>query len=332
MVPPIAKLRMSVVIATFNRAELLSNCLRSLQEQILFPEAFEIIVVDNNSTDDTQKMAGSFSKHFPNYAVLGEERQGLSHARNRGWRVAKSEYVAFIDDDAKVPPDWLEKVIAVIDEYHPDVLGGPIYPYYTTEKPAWFKDEYEIRMHQDHSGWMEKGFISGSNMIFKRAVLEELGGFDVRYGMRGGQIAYGEDTEMIKRARERGKKIYYSVEIAVQHHVPPHKMDIIYALTAAYRKGTTTSDLWEEGAKKVEMAIFPDIIDEIFLQLNSAAQGNGWDKKRYPSRENYLYETCLPRLFRLGILVGAAKKYGWFNKTLWDIVRNWAVGRLRGGW
>ena len=317
---------LSAVVCTYNRCGLLQNLLESMCAQSMPKERLEVIVVDNNSTDNTLEMAYSFEKKFLHYRVLQESQQGPSHARNKGWREAKGEYVAFIDDDAKVPSDWMANVFAVIEAQTPDVLGGPIYPYYETEKPLWFKDEYEIRLIQNHSGWLAEGHLSGSNMIFRRELFDEMGGFDTDYGMTAGRLSYGEDTEIIKRARAQGKKIYYSLDIAVQHHVPQHKMDLFYAMTAAFRNGKATSDLWWGGDAPLEM--LPAILDSLFAKLDESLDASNRNKERYPFRENYIYENCFADITSLGAMVGYAEKYGYAGQKLFEIVK----GRLKKRW
>jgi len=136
----------SVVVCTYNHSFLLKNCVTSLYEQTLAKDKYEIIVVDNNSKDDTAEVVKAF-KNDELIRYIFEEQQGLSHARNRGVSEAYGSYIAFIDDDAKAAPDWLEVAFQILNSTQPalDCLGGPCYPFYLSEKPKWFLDEYEIR-------------------------------------------------------------------------------------------------------------------------------------------------------------------------------------------
>jgi hypothetical protein len=235
--------------------------------------------------------------------------------------VAQGEYVAFLDDDAKASTNWIEVLLGIVSEHHPDIVGGPIYPYYTTPKPEWFKDEYEIRIHQKETGWMRSGFISGSNLVIRRALLEEISGFDTRYGMSGGELAYGEDTEFVKRARKAGKSIYYSLDLAVLHHVPHQKMDVLYAMNAAFRRGLTTHSLWSDGFGPAEVVKLYRTLDDLFTKLHDAVSDEKFDKKRYPFRESYIFETCLPDIQSLGGLVGNAKRCKRIGHRFFDFIK-----------
>lgn len=135
----------SVILCTYNRADLLATALQTLCEQSLDKREYEVIVVDNNSADETRQVAEAFCRDYANVRYVFETRQGLSHARNRGWREARGEYVAYTDDDCKLPSQWLAVAKQVIEEISPGVLGGPYFAFYNTPKPRWFKDSYGSR-------------------------------------------------------------------------------------------------------------------------------------------------------------------------------------------
>ena len=103
-------IKISVIVCTYNRAYLLKNCLRSLVDQLVETSTFEVIIVNNNATDDTEEVAKSFTEKYPNFRYIIEPNQGLSNARNRGYKEAKGEYVAYIDDDARAYTDWVENI------------------------------------------------------------------------------------------------------------------------------------------------------------------------------------------------------------------------------
>ncbi|MFH1754161.1 MAG: glycosyltransferase family A protein, partial [Candidatus Latescibacterota bacterium] len=103
--------KLSVIVCTYNRSPLLVSCLDSLVNQTLPVTNFEIVLVNNNSTDDTQAIAERYAGGHGNIRVINELKQGLSHARNRGWQEAKGKYVAYIDDDAKTLSDWAGRVV-----------------------------------------------------------------------------------------------------------------------------------------------------------------------------------------------------------------------------
>lgn len=224
----------TVIICTYNREDRLRACIDSLLEQTCPQDRFDILVVDNNSTDGTHAYVRELASAHPNIRYVKETNQGLSHARNRGAREAETEWLAYLDDDAKAAAGYVENALAIIRDKQPDILGGPILPYYTSPKPGWFKDEYEIRRYTTESKFSDACRISGSNFVLPKRLLEQLGGFDTGLGMKGETQAFGEDADLLERYRAATEKdrqrVYYALECNVYHHVPAYKMRIPYML------------------------------------------------------------------------------------------------------
>lgn len=223
----------SVVVCTYNREDLITGCLDSLADQTADPSSFEVLVIDNNSTDNTNHLVRNYLR-LSNMRLISEPMQGLSHARNRGLREAKGDYVAYLDDDARAEPHYIENILKLLDQFSDsvDCYGGPILPFYTTEKPAWFKDEYEIRRLRTEAGFEEKGkTFSGSNMIWKKTLIEQLGRFNTEVGIRGDLLILGEETLLFDKLWDnRGARLYYSPELIVYHWVPDIKLKVRYQL------------------------------------------------------------------------------------------------------
>src|ERR1019366_9141445 len=122
--------RISAVVCTYNRAELLPRALDSLATQALPAGQFEIILVDDGSSDATRAVAADFARRAPNFVAIHHVNRGLGAARNTGWRAARAPLIAFLDDDAIAPPEWLDTIcrrFAAADA-RVAVLGGPIDP------------------------------------------------------------------------------------------------------------------------------------------------------------------------------------------------------------
>ncbi|MDH3661367.1 MAG: glycosyltransferase, partial [Alphaproteobacteria bacterium] len=130
----------SVVVCTYNRADLLRVCLDSLTCQNA--GGFEIIVVDNNSTDQTRTVAASFAQRVPPVRYVFEPEQGLSAARNRGWREARGRYVAYVDDECRMPVDWIGNMTETIQAHQPEMLGGPYDACFDGPPPDWYRRPY----------------------------------------------------------------------------------------------------------------------------------------------------------------------------------------------
>ena len=233
---------LSIVVCTYNRKNLLENCLNSIVQQIDVDMAclVDMIVVDNNSGDDTQKFVVSLAKIYPWISYVQERKQGLSHARNRGSEESASLYLCFLDDDSVIVDGYISNVLTALMDESPDILGGPIFPFYVSEKPWWFKDNYETRCHSSKSGYADCP-ISGGNYVIKKDLLVALGGFSSDFGMVATTLSLGEDRELLERYRAATpadkRKIFYSLECSVKHLVPAHKMTISYFIKRAFSSG-----------------------------------------------------------------------------------------------
>lgn len=239
----------SVVVCTYNRANLLPSCLQSLAEQTLDKSLYEVIVVNNNSTDNTQEIAEGFVRRHSNFRLVNEPVQGLSHARNRGYSEAKGEYVAYIDDDAKATSEWCERILNAFKTVSPlpVAVGGQIHPWYETAPPAWFTDDFEIRTWGNEKGFLKPpraqyGF-SGSNMAFPKDVLQAYGGFSLDYGIVGGKLRMGEDAELFTRIYNKEPWFWYDPSIKVFHWVPKRNMRVFYRFWRAYKCGESGANM-----------------------------------------------------------------------------------------
>lgn len=236
-------LDISVVVCTYNRADLLPDCLRSLAEQTLDPHRFEVIVVDNNSTDNTKQVVADFLHKYSHFRLVEESRQGLSHARNCGWKEARGEYVAYVDDDARAVPDWIERIVHNFAEIVPKpiAVGGEIHPFYDVPPPAWFTDDFELRTWGNMSGFLRPpklmiGF-SGSNMAFQRRVLEAYEGFSSSFGMKGAEFGIGEETDLFFKIHLKEPYFWYDPAIRVYHLTPARNMKVRYRARRAFCAG-----------------------------------------------------------------------------------------------
>ena len=230
----------SVVVCTFNRSLLLRKCLESLANQDISVEWYEVIVVDNGSTDDTEEVINEFLTGHKNFRSVNEDRLGLSFSRNRGWNEAIGYYVAFIDDDAIAYPDWVSGIANFIAR-QPDagIFGGPYDAFYLVPRPAWFPPEYGKLDLGEHERCVKLGceWIVGLNMVINKELFNKYGGFDVRLGMTGSKTAYGEEVKFFLSMRDKGIKIFYVPSIRVKHLVAEYKMNLKWLLLSNYSVG-----------------------------------------------------------------------------------------------
>ncbi len=227
----------SIIVCTFNRAEVLPYCLDSLANQNALLDQYEIIVINNNSSDTTQDIVDRYTSRYRNIKMILEQQQGLSHARNTGWKKANSDWVAYIDDDAKAIPGYVERLFHVIKTYPFDCFGGVYIPWYKYQKPRWFKDEYASNITvQDHTGVLVSGYVSGGNFAVKKTLLEEFSGFQPDLGMRPGKIAYGEETLLQMKIRDAGYTIGFDPLLIVEHLVSKEKLSPWWQIKSAYAR------------------------------------------------------------------------------------------------
>lgn len=235
---------LSIIICTYNREKLLKNCLDELFKQMPpYVDSTEIIVVDNNCTDGTASMIQQYCELYPWLKYMHEEKQGLSNARNCGAKAAQGAYLCYLDDDGKPSEKYLAWVHFMLNKHKPDIAGGPVYPYYTTPKPKWFRDEFEIRKHSQSSVMSKKCSISGGNFIIRAILLSELGMFSPEYGMVGNKTRLGDEKALLIRYRStvpvKEQRVYYSLECFIYHHVPQYKMNVFYFLKRGFFSGVS---------------------------------------------------------------------------------------------
>ena len=229
-------IQVSVIIATFNRAGLLPGILGALASQEAPPSlGWEIVVVDNNSSDSTPDVVTSFSRTatIPVRYVF-EPGQGLSRARNRGVREARGSILAFTDDDVLPAPDWIAQVVAAIDRWGAHGVGGRILPRWEAPPPSWITGNWRLLrrlsiMDFDQSRLLalpleRKPQVWGANMAFRRELLDRVGGFDPRLGMLGHRLFRSEEFDLVERALRLGLRIAYDPALTVYHRIGSDRM------------------------------------------------------------------------------------------------------------
>lgn len=302
----------SVIVCTYNREDLLADCLQSLANQTFNPAQHEVIVVDNNSSDNTARVAADFVAGKVNFRLVAEPEQGLSHARNKGLAEAQGEYVAFIDDDARAPENWLKTAASIVAINSPDIFGGPAMPIFGCEIPAWYKESYGIRGNMGETGWINNGHIVGTNIFFRKELLIEYGGFDLELGMKGDRVGYHEETALVHRAFAESKKVYYSKELLVMDRVLDYKLSLAYFVYSKYMAGYDGAKLWG-GDPVGRLSELPDLIDNTMNSFDYALRKR--DSKKYIYPENYIIEKLLPLFIDLGRKVNCFKNQGELENT-----------------
>jgi glycosyltransferase involved in cell wall biosynthesis len=234
----------SVVVPTYNRQDLLSKTLDTLLRQDCRSVRYEVIVVDNNSSDGTRAVAEAFTRQSPDVRYLFEPRQGVSHARNTGIDAAQAPIVAFIDDDVEASPNWITRITEVLGD-HPEIacVGGRIRPRWSQPPPSWLtpqfwgavalQDKSETpHFDADHAS----SCFATANFVCRRSALEEVGGFSPLY-------VRDEDRDLQLRLWAAGKRGLYVDDLEVTTEVPPERLTKRYHRQFWIRSGETRARL-----------------------------------------------------------------------------------------
>ena len=221
----------SVIVPTRNRARLLQACLASLLDQTLSPLNYEICVVDNGSTDDTQEIIKDLAAKYPTHRFVAiiENNPGVSSARNSGIAATSAPLVAFCDDDIVVPADWLERYILHFASLPPETvkIGGELEPVWESPCPDWVTEQMLCLLSAHSSIRSEKARFcrpgSGEalvecNCCYRRGSLESMGGFPVELGRINANLLSGENA-LDYRLVIKGGLFFYDPDILVRHFI-----------------------------------------------------------------------------------------------------------------
>lgn len=246
----------SVIVPTLNRASSLEITLKSICEQTLSSDRYEVIVVDNGSTDDTKVVTRQFSRLYSNVRYVLEPKIGLLHSRHRGVRESgSSNILVFIDDDITVERDYLYNIFNTFKD-HDDValVGGKASPLFEIAPPYWIK-AFEVTRGENNMfcflGLIDLGnsahYISGDkvygcNFSIKKEVLLQCGGFNPD-GVPPDMLKYRGDGEIAlgRKVEKSGYKVFYNPSILVRHRIPASRLAIEYFIKRAYMEGVSWS-------------------------------------------------------------------------------------------
>ncbi len=247
-------IKISAIICTFKRADYLRHALRSLCEQTLSPEQYEVIVVDNCGDRETEAAFGECADDKPNFHYLVEKRVGLSNARNAGAKAAAGQYVAYLDDDACADPRWLESLVATFETVAPAAIGGRVWLDWQGQRPHWVPEQHlALFTYVDHGDaahpLQENEYLVGANIAFDKKSLEAVGGFDPSLGRQGAVLLSGEEASTLELMRARNLVIYYEPAALVWHSVIPARKHPRWLLKRLFWDGAS-QPLVDRAARK----------------------------------------------------------------------------------
>jgi|Deesub1362A_J573_1020465.scaffolds.fasta_scaffold00077_13 glycosyltransferase involved in cell wall biosynthesis len=237
-------IKVSAVVCTCNRGANLGDTILSLQKQDCDPRLYEVIIVDNNSTDNTKEVVEKFIKNSSvRMKYVFEENIGLSNARNAGIKNSEGEIIAFIDDDAVAREDWISGIIRAFESADFDCIGGDIEGDWHGNKPAWLTERLEGSLGVHFYGGKKKElkypgeYPCGVNMAFKRKVFDKVGLFSAEFGRKGKSLLSREETELCYRVEKSGGKVGYFPGVVVKHVIVPDKLNKKWFRTRFYWEG-----------------------------------------------------------------------------------------------
>lgn len=298
----------SVIVPTHNRSKYLQDTIISLQEQNFPKDDYEIIVVDNNSTDDTPQVVEECNRDGKKESIyVKEPNLGLHNARHAGAKAAKGEILAYVDDDVICDKNWLSELVKPYADPEVGCGGGKILPKWEAEPPGWvnyFPDFLSILDRSDKVIEIHDEVIFGCNFSIKKDILYETGGFNPD-AFPWNLIKYRGDGEtgLLTKVRAKGYKIVYTPFAVVEHVISKDRLTIEYFKKRAFIEGIYTSyrvirrnrGLDSGGCKKLIWEILGSTLSTIRRYMN-------YSKYIYKGQFDYIfYNELAHKYYRKGI-------------------------------
>lgn len=239
-------LLISLLVCTHNRASLLPQTIESLLSQRFDWGDYEIVVVDNASTDDTGNVVQNIQQHYPRVRYVHEPTLGVAVARNTGAREARADYVAYFDDDVIAHSDCLQHLMTPFFKANPipAAVMGQVDLLWEGERPAWFPERFETLLSRFDRGneprfMTPDEYLLTTNVAFERQTFLKTGGIRADLSRVGRMFICGGDTEIFKRYMRLGYPVYYEPRARIRHLVPPSRQTRRWLLKRLFGDGTT---------------------------------------------------------------------------------------------
>jgi glucosyl-dolichyl phosphate glucuronosyltransferase len=241
----------TVVVCTYNRCESLAKALGSIASSVL-PDSveWEVIVVDNNSRDQTRAVVHDFCSRYPNrFRYLFESKQGKSHALNAGIRAASGPILAFTDDDVTVDPLWLQNLTAPMLSGQWTGAAGRIRLEPNFRPPRWLAVTGPFSLAAPLAAEFDRGDQAGpldqlpfgANMAFLKSMFQKYGEFRADLGPNPGSEIRGEDTEFAGRLMAAGEPLSYVPSAVVNHRVAQERVNKKYFRSYYFAQGQSVA-------------------------------------------------------------------------------------------
>ncbi len=241
----------SIVIATHNRVNYLTKAIDSLHNQTLDKSRYEVIIVDNASTDETKEMVVEKMQYFTNMVYVYESTPGTNFARNTGIRKAQGTYIAFMDDDAIAATQWLDRIIHNFQTVSPmpGIVGGKVSPIWEAQKPSWITNKLlgalSIVDYAQSPTFLEEKFLFSVNIAFPCQLLKEFGGFDTRLCRKGKNLITNDEILIAIKLKKAGYKFFYDPSIHVEHIIPRSRLTPEWFIRRIDAQGYSDAIMWK---------------------------------------------------------------------------------------
>jgi len=238
-------LKVSIIVPTYNGGTRILYTLKSIVNQNYPESCYEILVIDNNSIDDTADVIKNFIKtnSFPNIRYILEEKQGLNFSRNRGVKEAMGDITAFIDDDATADVHWVKNLYKSYRNDNIGCVGGKsILKWPNGKRPAWLTNIFDslysgFDLGTEEEIELKSNFPYGTNISFRKEAVINERMFSSNLGRVGKNLIGGGETEMCMKLYQTGWKIIYNPSAIVYHHVPESRINKKWLGRRVYGRG-----------------------------------------------------------------------------------------------
>jgi len=304
-------MKFSVIIATYNRAEELVKTIESLKH-LESTGPWEVIIVDNNSSDNTRDVVLKSVDSFPvPLHYLEEKEQGRSAALNAGIRASKGEILAITDDDVRIDHEWLRNAEQALERLDCDYVGGKALPIWSGKIPKWMPNRggkhWGVIALLDYGPepvlFDDKKVPLGVNIVFRRYCFDRAGLWDNSIGRKAGTLLGQEVREWAQRARAAGLRGFYSPDLIVHHVIPEDRLTKKYFRKWFYWHGISRAILYQNNRLDMESP------ESTALDFSNVPHIAGVPR--------YLYRTCVRKFFSIWKAMARGDAIARFEDELW---------------
>lgn len=300
----------SVIICTYNRAEMLKETIQSfLQLNWDNDNSYELFIVDNNSKDGTKDLVADFMKQNSAIKYVFVEKMGVCYARNEGIIRASGDIIAFADDDIEFNKEWGRVLLETFKKY-PDVcsIGGKIIPVFPEGKPAWINDDFlgiygDVKMGEEEKYFEFPGHSYGANMSFRREVFGKIGMFNAELGRRKNILLSNDETGIYYNISRHNLKVLYSPFVIVKHKVHAYRTQKKWILKRHYWQGISDVVFEQITGKKPRKILLQEAYRD-FVSVKREITGNSGIsiKKLYWHTRSFEFNKWADYYRRIGVI------------------------------